>query len=75
MTIDEATTFFVTQTVVGLIIDRGKSSVSIYKKKGGIPFNHQCILEKASNGKLKANREDDPDNIFYSPNFSLVKAS
>ncbi len=67
MTIDEAKEYFGTQELVGKAIYLGKSSITNYKNRGGIPFGYQCELEQCSSGELKARREDDPENVFYMP--------
>ena len=67
MTVDQVTKFYKSQAAAAEVLGLTRPIISIYKSKGGIPFDHQCTFEKASKGKLKARREDDPDNCFYKP--------
>ena len=67
MTLTEAKAYFGNQAKIAEVLELGKGSITAYKKKGGIPFNHQCDIEKISNGVLKACREHDPDNVFFKP--------
>jgi hypothetical protein len=74
MRFNEAKAYFGTQKALGDVIDLGKSSVSIFKDKGGIPFGYQCEIEKLTDGKLKADREHAPENTFYIPEFQANAA-
>jgi hypothetical protein len=67
MRISEAKAYFGSQVRIGKAIKLGKSSINLFKDKGGIPFGYQCAIEELTNGKLIANREHDPDNVFYIP--------
>jgi len=67
MTFNEAKEFYGKQIKIGQVLNLSKSSISLYKDRGGIPFDHQCVIEESTNGKLKAKREDDPQNVFYIP--------
>jgi len=67
MKISETTSFFGSLVNTGKAVGLGKSSMSHFKKEGGIPFGYQCEIEKLTNGELKARREDDPQNVFFVP--------
>ena len=67
MTFNEAKEFYGKQIHIGQVLNLGKSSISSYKDKGGIPYGYQCEIEKLTKGKLKARREDDPQNVFFIP--------
>jgi len=51
-----------------------KSTLSAWKRKGGIPFSPQCDIEILTNGVLTAKREHDPQNPFYTQEHSLTAA-
>jgi hypothetical protein len=67
MTFNETKKFYGTQIEIGLAIGLSKSSISAFKDRGGIPYGYQCDIEKLTDGKLKADRTHDPDNVFYNP--------
>jgi len=67
MTILEITNFFKSQEKAMAAIGLTHPMMTYYRRKGGLPFTKQCELEKATKGKLKARREDDPANPFYQP--------
>jgi hypothetical protein len=67
MRISETTSFFGSLVKTGKVINLGKSSMSHFKKEGGIPYGYQCHIEKLTDGKLIADREHAPENIFYIP--------
>ncbi len=65
MTLNQAVAYFGSQAKVAEALGLVKANVTLFKGNGGIPFNHQCTLEKLSAGKLQAQRENDPANPFY----------
>lgn len=66
MTLSQAINHFHTQSRVAEVLGLSRARITFFKQNGGLPFNKQCVLEKKTNGKLKARREDDPDNPFFS---------
>ena len=67
MTVDELNAYFGTDQKAGLALGyKSKGTFSRWRRKGGVPYATQCAYEKISEGKLKARREDDPDNPFFS---------
>ncbi|RVU32689.1 MULTISPECIES: Cro/CI family transcriptional regulator [Neptunomonas] len=67
MTPEEAIEYFKTYEKAAGAMGLSRPSMSYYVRKGGLPYTKQCELEKATSGKLKARREDDPENPFYKP--------
>lgn len=54
MTFDQALKFFRTGTAIGVALGVSRSRVSQLRAAGGFSYSQQCVLEKASGGKLKA---------------------
>ncbi|MNZ24592.1 hypothetical protein D3C78_417430 [compost metagenome] len=60
MTFDEALKFFGSGSAIGEALGVSRSRISQCRAAGGFSYSQQCVLEKASGGKLKARADDDP---------------
>jgi hypothetical protein len=72
MTIDESILEFGNQIGISDALGLRRGSITVYKDQGGIPYRHQCTLEKLTNGRLKADRRHDPKNAFYEPQLAVI---
>ncbi|KAF4558212.1 hypothetical protein TCK1_1123 [Pseudomonas monteilii] len=60
MTFDEALNHFRTGRAIGEALGVSSSRVSQCRAAGGFSYPMQCVLEKESDGKLVARRQDVP---------------
>ncbi len=60
MTYEEAQRHFGSNKAIADALGVSKGRVSQCKAAGGFSYPMQCVLEKASSGKLSADRKDDP---------------
>lgn len=60
MTYEEARIHYRTNKAIAEALGVSESRVSQCKAAGGFSYPMQCVLEKASAGKLTADRKDDP---------------
>ncbi|MCY1287717.1 hypothetical protein D9M71_531640 [compost metagenome] len=60
MTFEDALKFFGSGTAIGLALGVSRGRVSQCRAAGGFSYSQQCVLEKASAGKLKARESDSP---------------
>lgn len=58
MTFDELMRHFKTQVAVANKLGIGQPSVSLWKKKGGIPQLRQYQIERVTAGQLKADTQE-----------------
>lgn len=58
MTLDDAVTYYGhNYSNVARALEMTKQQISIWKKKGVIPYHYQCQLQIITDGALKADRK------------------
>ncbi|WP_325437825.1 hypothetical protein [Pseudomonas nitroreducens] len=60
MTFDQALKYFHTGSAIALALGVSRGRASQMRAAGGFSFAQQCVLEKASSGRLKATEADVP---------------
>jgi hypothetical protein len=60
MTFEEAIGFYKSNRAIGKALNLSDARISQFKSEGGFAYPEQCVLEKDSNRKLIAKREDAP---------------
>lgn len=63
MTFDDALKFFRTGSAIALALGVSRSRASQIRSAGGFSYAQQCVLEKASGGRLKASEADAPSRV------------
>lgn len=63
MTYEDALKHFLSGKAIGDALGVTRSRVSQCRAAGGFSYPMQCVLEKESDGQLKADRADDPIQV------------
>lgn len=58
MTPEDVYTYYGGGTAAARALGIGRSAVDNWKTRGAVPIKHQLIIEKKTNGKLKASLDD-----------------
>lgn len=67
MTFDQALKFFRSGSAIALALGLSRGRASQMRAAGGFSYAQQCVLEKASNGRLKASEADVPGRSKADP--------
>ena len=60
MTYEQLIAHFGSQVKAASALDLKQPSISLWKERGGIPFERQCHIQLVTGGVLKASREHAP---------------